>query len=199
MKLTAGLVGQFVDARSELYTANEAGDGNNNARTLAAYMQLDKKFFEKLMVSAGIRYEDYKVNKDRDSKPVFRAGVNYQLFAHTYVRGSYGQGFRFPTIGERFIQTSVGTQNIYPNPGLLPESSWNAEIGVKQGFKIGEFGGFLDVAAFRQEYDNYIEFTFGQWGPDASDFDNFLGLGFQSVNTGGARVTGFEISLTGEE
>ena len=198
MKLTAGLVGQFVDARSELYTANEAGDGNNNARTLAAYMQLDKKFFSKLMVSAGLRYEDYKVNNDRDNKPVFRAGVNYQVFKHTYVRASYGQGFRFPTIGERYIQTSVGTQNVYPNPELIPESSWNAEIGVKQGFKIGKVGGFFDVVVFQQEYENYIEFTFGQWGPDWTDGDNFYGLGFQSVNTGGARVRGIEFSLTAE-
>ena len=198
LNVTAGVMGQFVDARSELYTANEAGDGNNNARTLAAYLQLDKKFFSKLMVSAGVRIEQYKVNQDEDDKPVIRAGVNYQLFSHTYIRGSYGQGFRFPTIGERYIQTSVGTQNVYPNPELRPESSWNAEIAVKQGFKIGKFGGFIDVAAFQQEYENYIEFTFGQWGPDWTDADAFYGLGFQSVNTGNARVTGLEVSLTGE-
>lgn len=198
LNITAGVVGQYVDARSELYTGNEDGDGNNSASNMAAYIQFDQKLLKKINLSMGVRYENYRVNSDKQDRPVFRAGVNYELFKHTYLRGSYGQGFRFPTIGERYIVTAVGSQNIYPNPELVSESSWNAEFGVKQGIKIGNFKGFVDVVGFMQEYEDYIEFTFGQWGPDAGDIDNLLGLGFSSKNTGDARITGFEVTMNGQ-
>jgi outer membrane receptor protein involved in Fe transport len=51
----------------------------------------------------------------------------------------------------------------FANPDLIAETSYNAEVGIKQGFRIGQFLGFVDVAVFQQEYDNFIEFTFGQW------------------------------------
>jgi outer membrane receptor for ferric coprogen and ferric-rhodotorulic acid len=53
------------------------------------------------------------------------------------------------------------------------------------------------VAVFQQEFENFIEFTFGQWDPNPG-FDNILGLGFKSVNTGTARVRGVDFSVMGE-
>lgn len=198
LNITAGLVGQYVDARAELYSGNDAGDGNNTASNLAGYIQFDQKLMKKINLSAGVRYEAYRVNRDKADRPVFRAGVNYELFKNTFIRGSYGQGFRFPTIGERYIVTSVGTQNIYPNPELVPETSWNAEVGIKQGLRIGNFRGYVDLVGFMQEYENYIEFTFGQWGPDAGDISNLLGLGFSSKNTGDAQILGMELTFAGQ-
>jgi iron complex outermembrane receptor protein len=142
-----------------------------------------------------VRYENFTVNSERQSVPVFRAGATWQAMEATYLRASYGQGFRFPTIGERFITTNIGDLRIYPNPDLRPESSWNMEAGLKQGFRIGSFEGYLDVVAFQQEYDQYIEFTFGQWA--APTLTNFGGAGFRSVNTGTARVRGIETEIVG--
>jgi len=195
--VTAGLVGQRTVSSAALYSGDPDGDGENTATNAAGYLQLDKKLLrEKLMLSAGVRYENFTVNEDAQSAPVFRAGANYQLFEATYLRASYGEGFRFPTIGERYISTSVGKLNIYPNADLEPERSWNIEGGIKQGFKLGRFVGFVDAVVFQQEFSDYIEFTFGQWG-NPLDIQNFLGLGFKSVNTGGARVTGYEFEVAG--
>lgn len=195
--LTGGLVWRQVDSQAQLYSGSEDGSGLNSATNTAAYLQVDKKIIEKIMVSAGVRYEQFVVNNAEAGRPVFRAGANYQLFKATYLRASYGQGFRFPTIGERFISTNVGSLRVYPNADLLPEQSWNVEAGIKQGFKIGNFMGYVDAVAFQQEYKDYVEFTFGQWGQPPFTFDNLLGLGFKSVNTGGARVTGYEFELMG--
>jgi iron complex outermembrane receptor protein len=126
---------------------------------------------------------------------VFRAGANYQVFEATFIRASYGQGFRFPTIGERFITTNIGVLEVYPNPDLRAEQSWNLEGGIKQGFKVGRFMGYFDAVVFQQEYEDYVEFTFGQWVTPTAQ--NNYGLGFKSVNTGGARVTGYEFEVTG--
>ncbi|MCB0760521.1 MAG: TonB-dependent receptor [Flavobacteriales bacterium] len=193
---TAGLVGIHTVGTGELYTAFDE-NGQNVADNYAAYLQLDKKLWKKLTISAGARYEYFRINDQHEGRPVYRGGLNLQLAKATFLRASYGQGFRFPTIAERYIETSVGVITVFPNPDLKSESSYNVELGVKQGFKLGNFKGFADAAFFMQEFEDYIEFTFGQWNPNPG-FSNFLGLGFKSVNTGTARVTGADFSLLGQ-
>lgn len=193
--ITSGITSTHTESISQLFSGAEGNPNTlNKARNVAAYMQLDKKFFKKLNTSIGMRYEYFDVNGEASRQPVFRTGVNYQVARGTFARASYGQGFRFPTIAEKFLNTAVGDLAIYPNEELKPEKSWNAEIGVKQGFKIKGFKGYVDVAAFWQEYENFIEFTFGKWG----GISNTLGgLGFRSLNTGNSRVIGAELTLMG--
>jgi outer membrane receptor protein involved in Fe transport len=195
--ITAGISAQQVYSNAELYVGGPNADGLNTASNYAGYLQVDKRILEKLMLSAGVRYERFQVNEDEQAEPVFRAGATYHLFEGTYLRASYGQGFRFPTIGERYIITSLGALHIYPNPELAPETSVNMEGGIKQGFKFGGVTGYVDVVAFRQDFNRYVEFTFGQWGADRS-IANFLGFGFKSINTGGARITGGELEVAGK-
>jgi len=207
LNVTLGAMTSFTDAWSELYVANLNGDGNNEAHNSALFMQVDKRFFDRLSISAGMRYEWYRVNETVNEAPIFRAGANYRLLDGTFVRASIGQGIRFPTPGERFIVTAVGGQNIFPNPDLQPERSYNAEFGIKQGFEIGQFRGFIDAAVFYQEFDNFIEFTFGPWDPRTVQFGNtvFVDIanldkmvGFKSVNTGKASVKGLDASIVGQ-
>lgn len=207
LNITLGAMTSYTSARSDLYVANEAGDGNNSAHNSALFMQVDKRFFDRLTLSGGVRYEWYKVNNHVLEAPIFRAGSNLQLLDGTFVRASIGQGIRFPTIGERFIVTAVGGQNIFPNPDLQPERSYNAEFGVKQGFQIGQFRGFIDAAVFYQEFNNYIEFTFGPWETHVMQFGDEVSMdfaklpeiiGFKSVNTGKASVKGIDASIMGE-
>ena len=46
-----------------------------------------------------------------------------------------------------------------PNPSLQSETGWTTELGIKQGFRISEFEGFLDVSAFWSEYQHMMEFN----------------------------------------
>jgi len=191
--LTAGAVHQLTRGRAQLYTGGNA-DGLNTARNMSAYVQADQKLGKRLNLSAGTRYEHFSINDSTAAKPVFRAGLNFQPAEATWLRASFGQGFRFPTIAEKFIRTGLGPLQVYPNNALRPETAVNVEAGVKQGVQIGGFQGFLDAAAFFQEYEDFIEFTFGQWGTLA---DPLAGNGFRSLNTGRSRVTGWETSLMG--
>jgi len=193
---TLGIVGMYTKARGELFSGGNA-NGRNTAENYAAYLQADKKLFDRLNLSAGIRYEYFRINTTSDEKPVFRAGANYQLGRATYLRASYGQGFRFPSIAEKFIVTGVGSINIFANPSLVAETSDNAEIGIKQGFKIGNFMGYADLAVFQQNYENFIEFTFGQWRRAQTIAELPSTLGFKSLNTGKARIRGAEFSVMG--
>ncbi|MDA0940611.1 MAG: TonB-dependent receptor [Bacteroidetes bacterium] len=193
--LTGGGVHQWTRGRAQLYTGGNPS-GLNDARNLSAYVQADQSMGKRLKISAGTRYEHFSINDSTSSKPVFRAGMNFQAAEATWLRASFGQGFRFPTIAEKFIRTGLGPLQVYPNNSLRPETAVNVEAGIKQGMKVGAFQGFLDVVAFYQQYEDFIEFTFGQWG-NALDASTFYGRGFRSLNTGSSRVTGWETSLMG--
>ena len=175
----------------------------------------------KLDITGGVRVEyyeqdgmsgdtDFSFGNDTSSMttlpvyPIFRLGTHYQLFKYTHLRASFGQGIRYPSVAERYTKTSVGALNIFPNPTLKPETGWAAEIGVKQVIKIGKkWKGILDLAAFVNEYNNMMEFTFGAYKPDSIAWSidpNNVGyiekwLGFQAQNAEKARISGAEISF----
>jgi outer membrane cobalamin receptor len=186
--LTLGAAEMYSDVTGDLY---EKHDGNN----ISFFMQSDIRV-EKLLVSFGARWENNRIDDVKNGfKPVFRAGLNYGLFDNTHLRISYGQGIRYPSIAEKFIKTQVGNIVIYPNDSLQPESGWSAEIGFTQGLKLGYWKGYFDVAGFWTEYQNMMEFTFGQYGDIFHD--PFYGLGFKSLNIGNTRIKGLDLSLTG--
>ena len=207
---TSGTTNELTLARSDLF------QGNNYRQNHAIFTQFDKKI-GRLNLSLGGRYEYFKVGSEQkyhingdsinryvSDKPVFRAGANYQLANATFLRSSWGQGFRFPSMAEMFISTNYSGIEIYANPELKPETGWSSEIGIKQGLKSGNWVGFLDFAAFIMQYDDMMEFNFGSWGDTINYSQDPLtndliveGVGFKSVNVGKTRVSGIEFSLTG--
>ncbi len=197
---TAGFVYTGARVSAELY-----GDTTFTSRNFAGYLQLDKKFFGKLNLSAGFRFENNLLqnpgfefkrgvvppSEEREAKPVFRFGANYQAFEYTYLRGAFGQGYRFPTIAEKFIVTDVGGFFVEPNPSLQSETGWSTELGIKQGFKISSFEGFLDISAFLYKYEDMMEFNLVRSG--------FAGgqAAFRSTNIGGTTIKGYEVTIAG--
>jgi outer membrane cobalamin receptor len=175
---------------ADMYKAS--GSAFNKQFNLSLYAQAENKFKGIINTSLGIRGEYYQLNDSITAlKPIIRAGVNIKLYPGTYLRLSYGQGYRFPTITERYIKTTAGSFAVFDNPALLPESSWNTELGIKQMFKYRNYFGYLDIAGFIQEYSNTIEYLFGFWDP------SFAIAGFKFLNTGKSRITGVDMSLTG--
>lgn len=204
--------------------------GDHFSNNISLFTQLDKKI-GLLNLSAGLRGEYFRIDKEESKtvvgndtikeipiQPVLRFGASYQLAEYTFLRASFGQGYRFPTIAEKFTQTSVSALNIFPNPDLKPETGWSTELGLKQGFKVSGWNGYIDVAGFWTEYHEMMEFTFGWYNPytfkslDIADStDNAFivqyatdhpgqftdCIGFQSQNIGNAQITGVDITITG--
>jgi outer membrane receptor for ferrienterochelin and colicins len=190
MVINAGSSGSRVISRSPLFS------GTQTALNASFFTQLDYRY-KKWKVVVGGRWEYFRMNQNVESRPVFRSGVNRQLGKAGFLRASWGQGYRFPAIAERFITTSVGPLNVYANPELRSESGWNSEIGYKQAFRKGKTSLLADVSVFRMEYNDMIEFNFNQWEiPTIFPFD--LGAGFKAINIGRARVDGVELSLMGD-
>ena len=201
LRITSGITNEIVHATADLF------QGNNYRKNHALYTQLDKKW-GKLNLSLGARYEYFSIDSEKDhivdgdtinhiatGKPVFRTGLNYQIAEYTYIRSSWGQGYRFPSMAELFISTNQSGLEIYPNPNLKPESGWSAEIGIKQGIKFGNWMGYLDIAGFLMRYEDMMEFTFDAWGGPLMPL---YGFGFKSVNVGETQISGIEVSVNGQ-
>jgi outer membrane receptor protein involved in Fe transport len=197
IEMVAGMTGTLTKSEANIYSGS--GSPNNDILNVSIYSQVESKWNDRLNVSAGGRFEYFQLNDTiTATKPIFRAGSTYRIHKATFLRASYGQGFRFPTITERYIKTGVGNFGVFPNPNLKPESSWNAEIGIKHGIKVGNVLGYLDIAGFWQEYQNTIEYMFGIWHELTSVQSMGSSAGFMFLNTGNSRVTGIDVSYAGK-
>ncbi len=164
----------------------------------AVYTQLDAQVINRLKVSTGVRWELNSLNGEFFySLPVLRAGLNYQAGKATFLRTSFGQGYRFPSIAEKFAASEFAGLHIFANPDLEPERGWSAELGVKQGFTVGSWMGFVDLALFWTEYENMIEYTFGAYPPDSVEIPGIEDVGFKALNIGNARINGVEFTFNG--
>ena len=214
-------------------TANVTG--THHTDNVAAYLQYDHRIADKLSLSAGMRLEYYRMDDHYKEaniqigkwlcpvRPVFRAGLNWEIYKAGFLRASFGQGYRNPSITEKFARKDIGGVGVYPNHDIKPESGFNAEIGYKQLYKFGPITGTLDVAAFYTEYRNMIEYQFGLFrNSDFSMINSMddvvsealniiddimatkslsnagIGIGAQFVNVNHARIYGAEISTAGK-
>lgn len=191
--LTAGLPGSFGFSRSNLFA------GTRISYSGAAFIQGDYNVTSKLSLTAGVRYEINSVDTIvQTSIPVFRSGLNWQVAKATFLRASFGQSYRLPTIGERFVDADFSVLKIVPNPLLDVERGWSAEVGVKQGFRIGNLKALADASFFWQEYQNFVEYRFGFYNFKTPLGVDTAGFGLRPFNVAGARVAGLEFTLLGE-
>ena len=195
------------DTTGEFITAT-AGIGS-------AYGQLEGSFFnKKLNVILGGRAEFINAgNNDYPAVlPVFRFSSTYKITEKGILRLSMGQGYRFPSLAERFVKQTLAEISIppiiefdfglQPNPTLQPEYGWSAELGYKKVIKNDTWQGYFDFAAFAIRYNDMIYLTL--------DYHKDLGraiiandlledptpFGYRYINLENTLVSGFEISTT---
>ena len=190
--------------------------GDHVSENAAAYSQLEikRKAWD---FTTGIRLEYCKLDTlEEDSKftlgafsspvyPILRAGIHWEPTKGTHLRGSLGQGVRFPSVAERFVSTSVGGVVIFKNPELKAETGYAAELGIKQIIKLGAWKAMADIAGFANYYSNMTEFTFGLYKPDTlgplqvTNPDTityfYKWVGFQAQNAEEAFIGGAEFSF----
>jgi iron complex outermembrane receptor protein len=207
--MNTGLAGTYSRSDAQIF-----GNIAHFSSSSALFAQLDKRW-RKWSLSGGARFEGYRDgNQPMEWKPVFRAGLNYQLAKQTYIRSSIGQGYRYPTIAERYTFTSSEGISIFPNPTLKSERGWSGEIAIKQGFSVSNWRAYIDIAGFISEYADMIEFQFGAFLPSLSVL-NVTGLpgdiqarslkdtiskytGFKATNIPRVRIYGIDATLAGK-
>lgn len=115
-----------------------------------------------------------------------RAGLNYALSSDREIYANISSGFRVPTISQLYGSTVTPTGTILANPDLVPEKSWNQEIGLRARSELLGIAFDTDVALFQIDRKDFILNTGGQYQADP--------ISEQYQNIGGVRNRGIELS-----
>ncbi len=193
-KLSSGLNYQQFDVD------DPNGIGVHNGKVQSVFAQFNRNG-ARLNLEVGFRYEQFLVTGlPQRNAPVIKLGANYLLRDQLAIRASFGQGYRFPSFSEMFINRPDDRLSIYPNPNLRPESGWSAELGLKKEVDVGDWRLYADAALFMMDYKDMTAFVLGSFIPDSipnPTFNDYIRyLGFRSENISRARIGGLEVSLT---
>ena len=87
-----------------------------------------------------------------ESNPVFNVSLMWQGIQDLTLRAGFSQGFRVPSLQDKYIISTMGGSTVYPNQGLKPEKSNTWELGAR----YFAHGLSLDVTGFYTVADDYI-------------------------------------------
>ncbi|ADE14226.1 TonB-dependent receptor [Nitrosococcus halophilus Nc 4] len=153
------------------------------AHTTGYYLQEQLDLWDRLFLTGGVRLDDHNRFGSKITGRVTAALVLDPL--GTKLRGSYGTGFRAPSLSElfddRFNTTTMDTRFEFNNPDLDPEESESWEIGVEQSLWSDQL--VLGAAYFDNEFTDLIQFS-----QVASDK-------FQLINIAEAEARGWEVFM----
>lgn len=187
MSLVTGLLEQYSVINSNFY-------GDHNGLNLAGYAQFDFAFSEKISAVSGFRIEEYILDGiAEDPVPIFRAGLNIKAGSKSFIRTSFGQGYRYPSIAEKHAYTNVGAIKIFPNEAIKAEKGWSAELGLKRSIIGDLLSGEFDIALYYSQNRDMIEYVFSNYiDPLTGEYD----LGFKPENIENSRVYGYETEIS---
>ena len=125
-----------------------------SARTNSLYLQDQLNLWDSWFSTAGVRIDDH----DRfGSKATYRFTTAY-LFKQTDTRlkGSYGTGFKAPSLYQLFAPPAPAMGFLGGNAGLTPEKSNGWDIGLEQ--EISEISTTLGATWFRNDFKDLIAY-----------------------------------------
>lgn len=202
-RFTAGISNQYYYGEEPTATVDTTEERfTSSANISALYTQLDIDFMEnRLNVIVGLRGEYIMAGDTSFNQiiPVSRLSAVYKPNDKNRWRFNTGQGYRIPSLAERFAETTlfetgipfIPTIGLLPNPEILPEFGWSMEFGYKRLFRSDYINGYADIALFNMDYWNMAEVVFGYFGVGALDPTQ---IGFKSVNLSRGRIAGVELS-----
>ncbi len=150
----------------------------------AVFVQLEESLSERLEVAAGARFDVYRIRAgvvERKLSPKISASL--LVSEGLILRGAFGEGFRVPSVAERFISNSDYLP-IVTNLDVRPEVSRSYEAGIRALPFPGGWALTLDGALFWNDYWRLVEPVFVA-----------RERSFQFINLTRARIRGAEVNL----
>ncbi len=143
--ITAGL--EYREEERKDATSKKM-DVNN----VSFYLQDEYQVFKPLYLVLGGRFDD---NSKFGSQWTPRVSLIYDILDNLRLKGSYGRGFRAPSITELFVTSwrQKGKYIYEPNQNLKAEKSESYEVGIE-----GEYGSYRgSLTLFRNELKDMID------------------------------------------
>ncbi len=156
---------------------------DKSVNNFSLFLQDEFNIFDPLYIVLGLRYDKHSEFGERFSP---RASLIYELTDTLRLKGSYGQGFRAPSLTELFVTSFRRRgQDVYEaNPNLKAEKSVSYEVGIESGHDRFYAG----LTAFYTDVDNLIESVFQRTEGTGRDRKQY----FQYRNIAEATLKGIE-------
>lgn len=173
--LTAGIEYEKEFGESEYNWQSAWGPGQSlfpekSAGNTGIYLQDNLKLGDTLFTTFGVRFDDHS---RFGNKTTFRIAPALVLKNGTKIKGSYGSGFKAPTLYQLYAPATdwgpIGNEN------LQPEESKGWDIGIEQFLFKNRLN--FGITYFSNEFENLIQYD---W---ALGFTNVA-----SAETGGVEV-----------
>lgn len=123
------------------------GNFDESADFQSLFVQNAFSWRERFHLTVGARYDDHS---EFGGETTFRVSSAWKLGDAARLHGSFGTGFKAPTFVDLFFP-------FFGNPGLDPETSRGADLGVEHRFGDAVT---LDVTGFTTRFDDLIVFDF---------------------------------------
>lgn len=158
---------EFADAETTSFYGNS--DSDNLSLSI---IDQTKLFNEKLLVTAGLRYDTYKrsnnifsdYDNNDDGELSNEFGLTLKVTDYLNLYAKYAEAFRAPSVQELYKKDEwrchIGGKICYqePQPDLKPETSENFEVGFGLSWQDKPFADQFSFKAiyFDNEIENYI-------------------------------------------
>lgn len=148
-------------------TQNDMGT-NEHTDNYSLFLQDEFQILDPLTLTLSLRYDSHSEFGEHWSP---RASIVYTILEGLRLKGSFGQGFKAPSLSELYVKSlrQKGKLVYEANEDLKEEESTSYEVGVE-----GEYGDMYGgVTLFRTEVDNLIESVFDRsegTGKNKKDF-----------------------------
>jgi iron complex outermembrane receptor protein len=176
---TRALYGEFKWLLAEPLTATLNARYDNITAKYVSYIPLTSTQIAEGRVSSGEK--TFRVWSQR-------AGLNYAVNPEREIYSNVSTGFRVPTIAQLYGGSITPTGTVLANPELVPEKSWNYEIGMRAKDELFGIPLDTDIALFQIDRNNFILNSGGQYQttPTAVGVEQYQ-------NIGGVRNRGLEV------
>jgi len=134
-------------------TAAKTSGVDETAEAGAGFVVAEAKPVDAVTLSVGVRRDEFS---NFEGATTARAAVVWRLDNATRLRGSWGEGFRAPSL----FELNYDQYGVTPNPGLKPERASGFDVGVDHDFELGR----VAVTLFRTAVKDQIDFDLDNYG-----------------------------------
>ena len=146
----------------------------------ACYFQNQIKLFDRIFLTGGVRVDDHQTF---GTETTYKVALAYLLYTTgTKFKGTWGTGFKAPTLYQLYTPAIPAYGFLGGNPNLKPEESESFDVGIEQN--LFDEKVLLSFVYFHNDYDKYIIYS--------TDPINFTST-YKNLNK--AEAKGFEAAL----